>query len=57
MLHYHRLDVCEREEISLGLAKGCSQRDIAVSLGRSPRFCSGAPAPLRITLRGFFARH
>lgn len=36
MSQYHRLNVCEREEISLGLAKGCSQREIAVSLGRSP---------------------
>ena len=36
MAPYHRLNVSEREEISLGLAKGRSRRDIAASLGRSP---------------------
>ena len=33
---YHRLTNVEREEISLGLAAGLSQRDIAHSLGRNP---------------------
>jgi IS30 family transposase len=36
MFQYRRLDVFEREEISLGLAQGCSQREIAVTLGRFP---------------------
>lgn len=36
MARYPRLSINEREEISLGLTKGCSQCDIAVSLGRSP---------------------
>ncbi len=36
MAQYPRLNVLEREEISLGLTKGFSQRDIAASLGRSP---------------------
>lgn len=36
MPQYHRLNVNEREEISLGLAQGRSQRDIAHSLGRDP---------------------
>jgi len=36
MAQSHRLNVFEREEISLGLAKGYSQRDIAALLGRSP---------------------
>lgn len=36
MARYRKLNVFEREEISLGLASGRSQREIAVSLGRSP---------------------
>ena len=36
MVQYPRLNINEREEISLGLAKGRSQRDIAALLGRSP---------------------
>ena len=36
MPQYHRLNVNEREEISLGLAQGCSRRDIAYKLGRYP---------------------
>lgn len=36
MPKYPRLNINEREEISLGIAKGRSQRDIAISLGRSP---------------------
>jgi len=36
MTQYHRLNVNEREEISLGLAKGLSQREIASSLDRFP---------------------
>lgn len=36
MSQYNRLNVNEREEISLGLAKGFSQRRIAASLKRSP---------------------
>ena len=36
MTQYPRLNINEREEISLGLAKGRSQRDIAASLSRSP---------------------
>jgi transposase, IS30 family len=36
MTQYHRLNVNEREEISLGIAKGSSQYDIAISLSRSP---------------------
>ena len=36
MPRYYRLNVNEREEISLGLAKGLSHYDIASSLGRSP---------------------
>lgn len=36
MPQYHRLTVNEREEISLGLAQGRSQRDIALALGRYP---------------------
>ncbi len=36
MAQSHRLNVFEREEISLGIAKGHSQRDIAALLGRSP---------------------
>jgi len=36
MPRYHRLNVNEREEIALGLAKGRSQHDIAASLGRFP---------------------
>ena len=36
MAQYPRLNINEREEISLGLAKGRSQRDIAASLDRSP---------------------
>jgi len=35
MSQYYRLNVNEREEISLGLAKGFSQRRIATSLNRS----------------------
>jgi len=35
MTRYPRLSVFEREEISLGLAKGLSQRNVAASLGRS----------------------
>ncbi len=33
---YYRLNVNEREEISLGLAQGHSRRDIAYALGRCP---------------------
>jgi len=33
---YHRLNMNEREEISLGLAQGKSRRDIAIILNRSP---------------------
>ena len=36
MPRYHRLNVNEREEISLGLSKGLNQYDIASLLGRSP---------------------
>ena len=36
MTQYHRLNVNEREEISLGMAKGLSQRRIAMLLKRSP---------------------
>ena len=36
MPQYHRLTVNEREEISLGLAQGRSQHDIALALGRYP---------------------
>jgi IS30 family transposase len=36
MNKYSRINVNEREEISLGLAQGRSQRNIAASLGRSP---------------------
>ncbi len=36
MSRYHRLTSAEREEISLGLAAGFSQRNIALSLGRNP---------------------
>lgn len=36
MARYPRLTIKEREEISLGLAKGHSLRNIAASLGRSP---------------------
>lgn len=36
MVKYHRLNVKEREEISLGLAKGCSCHEIAALLDRSP---------------------
>ena len=36
MPQYHRLTVNEREEISLGIAQGCSSRDIARTLGRYP---------------------
>ena len=36
MAQYPRLNINEREEISLGLAKGLSQREIAALLGRSP---------------------
>jgi IS30 family transposase len=36
MSPYHRLNVNEREEISLGIAQGHSQYDIAISLSRSP---------------------
>ena len=36
MPQYHRLNMNEREEISLGLAQGCSRRDIAAMLGRDP---------------------
>lgn len=36
MARYLRLTIKEREEISLGLAKGHSLRNIAASLGRSP---------------------
>ena len=36
MSQYHRLNVNEREEISLGIAKGFSQRKIAGLLKRSP---------------------
>lgn len=36
MAQYPRLNINEREEISRGLAKGLSQRDIAALLGRSP---------------------
>lgn len=36
MPQYHRLNINEREEISLGLAQGHSRRDIARKLGRSP---------------------
>jgi len=36
MSQYHRLNVNEREEISLGIAQGHSQYDIAISLSRSP---------------------
>jgi len=35
MPHYRRLSINEREEIALGLAQGCSRRDIAAILGRS----------------------
>jgi len=33
---YNRLTIYEREEISLGLAKGCNLREIASLLTRSP---------------------
>ncbi len=36
MPQYHRLNMNEREEISLGLAQGRSRRDIAAMLSRSP---------------------
>jgi len=36
MSQYHRLNVNEREEISLGIAQGRSQYNIAISLSRSP---------------------
>lgn len=36
MPRYYRLSMNEREDISLGLAKGRSRRDIATMLGRSP---------------------
>jgi IS30 family transposase len=36
MSQYHRLNVNEREEISLGIEQGSSQYDIAISLSRSP---------------------
>ena len=36
MSQYHRLNVNEREEISLGIVQGRSQYDIAISLSRSP---------------------
>ncbi|PIP19463.1 MAG: IS30 family transposase [Candidatus Omnitrophica bacterium CG08_land_8_20_14_0_20_41_16] len=36
MPQYHRLNVNEREEISLGLAQGRSRRDIALALDRYP---------------------
>ena len=36
MSQYHQLNVNEREEISLGIAQGRSQYDIAISLSRSP---------------------
>jgi IS30 family transposase len=36
MNKYTRITVNEREEISLGLAQGFSQRSIAITLGRSP---------------------
>jgi transposase, IS30 family len=36
MSPYHRLNVNEREGISLGIAQGSSQYDIAISLSRSP---------------------
>lgn len=36
MSQYSRLNVNEREEISLGIAKRLSQRSIAVLLSRSP---------------------
>ena len=36
MAQHPRLNINEREEISRGLARGISQRDIAASLGRSP---------------------
>lgn len=36
MARYYRLNINEREEISLGLTKGLSQYTIASSLGRSP---------------------
>lgn len=40
MAQYPRLNINEREEISRGLAKGLSQRDIAVSLSRFPSVIS-----------------
>jgi len=36
MKKYQRLNMNEREEISIGIAKGHSRRDIAATLGRSP---------------------
>lgn len=36
MPQYHRLNMNEREEISLGLAQGHSRRYIAIQLGRAP---------------------
>ena len=36
MIKYQRLNMNEREEISLGLAQGKSRRDIAANIGRSP---------------------
>ena len=36
MAYYHRITINEREEISLGLAQGCSKRNIAQKLGRQP---------------------
>jgi len=36
MAQHPRLTINEREEISLGVAKGLSRRNIAISLGRSP---------------------
>jgi len=36
MPRYYRLSISEREEISLGIAQGRSQRTIAYSLGRDP---------------------
>ena len=41
MSPYNRLNVNEREEISLGLARGFSQRSIAASLKRSPSTICG----------------
>lgn len=55
MKHYARLTLAEREEISLGLAEGKTQNQIAGTLGREPSTISRELSRLRYNARSYRA--